>query len=196
MQRNAIRVLRPVMRSAVGLALMFAAVACERKPQPPLASAPGGTASAEGTFEGSWNAAGTRRTIPLGGDRKGSTINLRGTMLLTGPGRPGAGFQAEVIGMVDTQTGLVGRAVWTDEHGDQVYSELKGEGTKEHNRVQGTFLGGTGRFSGITGTYEFAWEFVIESEDGTLQGRAVGLRGCYRTNSSKEESGLGGGGKP
>ena len=39
-------------------------------------------------FEGSWNAAGTRRTIPLGADRQGSIVDLRGTMLLAGHGAP------------------------------------------------------------------------------------------------------------
>ena len=131
-------------------------------------------------FEGSWNAAGTRRTIPLGADRRGSTIDLRGTMLLAGPGRPGVGFRAEIIALVDSETGLVGRGVWTDEHGDQVYSELKGEGTKENNHIVGTILGGTGRFGGVSGAYEFSWQFVIESEDGSIQGRAVGLKGRYR----------------
>ena len=77
-------------------------------------------------FEGSWNAAGTRRTIPLGADRRGSIIDLRGTLLLTGPGRPGVGFRSEAIALVDSATGLQGRSVWTDEHGDQVYSRVEG----------------------------------------------------------------------
>ncbi len=132
-------------------------------------------------FEGSWNAAGSRHIIPLGADRRGSIIDLSGTMLLAGPGRPGVGFRSEVIALVDSQTGLVGRSVWTDEHGDQVFSELKGEGTAERNRLTGTFLGGTGRYAGATGSYEFSWQFVIESEDGSIQGRAVGLKGRVRT---------------
>jgi hypothetical protein len=28
-----------------------------------------------------------------------------------------------------------------------------------------------------TGSYEFSWEFVIEAEDGAIQGRAIGLKG-------------------
>jgi len=128
-------------------------------------------------FEGSWNAAGTRRTIPLGADRRGSIIDLRGSMLLVGPGRPGAGFRAELIALVDSDTGLTGRGVWTDENGDQVFSELKGEGTAANNRIAGTILGGTGRYAGATGSYEFSWRFVIQAEDGSVQGSAVGLKG-------------------
>jgi hypothetical protein len=165
---------------ARGLLLIAAAAsltvgACERETEPAPAAS---TDWRE--FAGSWNAAGTRRTIPLGAERTGSIIDLRGTMLLAGPGRPGVGFRAEVIALTDSEAGLVGRGVWTDERGDQVFSELMGEGTKEENHIVGTLLGGTGRFAGATGTFEFSWEYVIESEDGSVQGRAVDLKGRYR----------------
>src|SRR5215831_2516685 len=101
-----------ILVTAVALSLG----ACERRSQPPAAASAGWR-----EFEGSWNAAGTRHTIPLGPDRKGSVIDLRGTMLLAGEGRPGVGFRAEVIALIDSETGLVGRGVWTDEHGDEVY---------------------------------------------------------------------------
>jgi hypothetical protein len=101
-------------------------------------------------------------------------------MLLAGPGRPGVGFRAEVIALVDSATGLVGRSVWTDERGDQVFSDLKGEGTAAQNHMAGTILGGTGRYAGVTGSYEFSWRFVIETEDGSIQGSAVGLKGRFR----------------
>jgi len=131
-------------------------------------------------FSGSWNAAGSRRTISLGADRRGSIIDLRGTMLLAGTGRPGIGFRSEVIALVDSSTGLQGRSVWTDERGDQVFSELRGEGTATKNHITGTLLGGTGRYAGVTGSYEFSWQFVIEMEDGSIQGRAVELKGHFR----------------
>jgi hypothetical protein len=161
--------------SACAVALALAVASCDRKTEQSATASAG-----SGEFEGTWNAAGTRRTIPLGNDRKGSIIDLRGTMLLTGADRPDVGFRVDVIGLVDSETGLVGRGVWKDEHGDQVFSELKGEGTKEKNHIEGKVLGGTGRFVGVTGSYEFSWEYVIESEDGSIQGRTVGLRGHYQ----------------
>src|SRR5512143_734079 len=154
------------------LALVLAA--CEPAKEPPTVAAVTGEVR---EFAGSWNAAGSRRSIPLGADRKGSIIDLRGTMLLAGEGRPGVGFRSDVIALVDSETGLVGRSVWTDENGDQVFSDLKGEGTKDQNRITGTILGGTGRYAGATGSYEFSWKFVIESDDGSIQGSAVGLKG-------------------
>ena len=131
-------------------------------------------------FSGSWNAAGNRQTISLGADRRASVLRLSGTMLLAGPDRPGVGFRSEVLALSDSTTGLVGRSVWTDEHGDQVFGELQGEGTATHNHLKGTLLGGTGRFARVTGSYEFSWQFVMESEDGTVNGRAVELKGRVR----------------
>ena len=128
-------------------------------------------------FEGSWNAVGSRHTISLGEGRRGSIVDLKGSLLLAGPGRPGVGFQSEVIGLADSATGFQGRSVWTDEHGDQVFSELLGEGTAAKNRVTGTILSGTGRYAGVTGSYEFSWQWVMEGEDGAIQGRAVDLKG-------------------
>ena len=163
------------------LALAFGATACGRAPESP---GPGGVSGEWLEFQGSWNAAGTRRTLSLGEDRRGSILDLRGTMLLSGAGRPGTGFHSEVIGLADSATGLVGRSVWTDERGDQVFSELQGEGTAEKNHVKGTILGGTGRYAGATGSYEFSWQWVMEAEDGSIQGRAVDLKGRVRPGAA------------
>ena len=100
--------------------------------------------------------------------------------MLSGPSRPAVGFRAEAIVLNDSLTGLAGRAVWTDERGDQVFSELRGETTAAGNRLFGTFLGGSGRYAGATGSYEFSWRFLIEAEDGTVQGQSMGLKGRVR----------------
>jgi hypothetical protein len=156
------------------LGLAFAAVACGQAAESPRpAAAPGQSLE----FVGSWNAAGSRHTISLGENRLGSIVDLRGTMLLAGPGRPGVGFHSEVIGLVDSATGFQGRSVWTDEHGDQVFSELRGEGTAARNHVTGTVLSGTGRYAGVKGSYDFSWQWVMDGEEGTIHGRAVDLKG-------------------
>jgi hypothetical protein len=100
--------------------------------------------------------------------------------MLTGPLRPALGFRAEAIVLSDSATGLIGRAVWTDERGDQVFSELRGEPTATGNHLIGTFVGGSGRYRGATGSYEFSWRFLLETEDGTVQGQSAGLKGQVR----------------
>ena len=167
----------PRYRFLLGLA--FAAAACGPAKESPAAASGG-----EREFSGSWSGVGSRHTISLGADRFGSIVDLKGTMLLTGPGRPGVGFQSEVIGLTDSATGFQGRSVWTDERGDQVYSELRGEGTAAKNRIAGTILSGTGRYAGVTGSYEFSWQFVMEGEEGAVQGRAVDLKGRVQTSAA------------
>jgi hypothetical protein len=134
-------------------------------------------------FQGTWTAAGTRNVLPLNGDRQASIATFDGSLWLAGPSRPDLAFRSEAIVFTDTATGLIGRAVWTDEKGDQAISELRGEGTAKNNKIVGTFVGGTGRYSGATGTYEFSWRFVIENDDGVVQGQSMALHGRVRTDS-------------
>jgi hypothetical protein len=178
----------PPFRTLVLTGLLFA-TACGPARQTP-ASVPAGEDWHE--FEGTWTATGSRYTIGLGNDRRASTANLNGSLLLAGPSRPAVGFRAEAIVLNDSATGMVGRAVWTDERGDQVYSELRGEGTATSNKIFGTFLGGTGRYSGAAGKYEFSWRFVLEAEDGTVQGQSIGLKGQVQVGSPRVASNAGG----
>jgi len=174
----------PDARPAAARGLRFAAIAallllaaCSPKGAPPDARL---SSTQWHEFNGTWTAAGDRRRISLGGDRRASIADLEGTLLLAGATRPGAGFRAEAVVLNDSATGMIGRAVWTDERGDQMYSELRGEGTATGNRIYGTFVGGTGRYSGVTGSYAFTWRFVLEAEDGKVQGQSVGLEGRVR----------------
>ena len=170
------------------LAGLLALAACGPASSPPEAPAVAGDWR---EFEGTWTAVGSRHRIGLGGDRRASVANLTGSLLLTGPSRPAVGFRAEAIVFNDSATGMVGRAVWTDERGDQAFSELRGDGTATGNRVVGTFLGGTGRYSGMNGTFEFSWRFVLESDDGTVQGQSVGLKGRARAGPAPATPGTG-----
>jgi hypothetical protein len=144
-------------------------------------------------FQGTWTATGNRRTIPLGNERHAFIASYSGSLVLAGTSRPGVGFGAEAIVLNDSATGMVGRAVWTDERGDQLYSELKGEGTGTGSRVAGTFLGGTGRYAGATGTYEFSWQFLLGTGDGTVQGQSIGLKGRVHVGAPQARPG---GGEP
>jgi hypothetical protein len=122
-------------------------------------------------FEGTWTAAGTRRTLRLGADERAAIFELTGTVLLSGAQRPSVGF---------SRSGMQGRCVWTDERGEMVYSELKGEAVGSGNRIVGTFVGGTGRYAGLTGDYTFQWQYIIDAEDGAVSGRVVDFKGRAR----------------
>src|SRR5207302_5553711 len=72
-------------------------------------------------FEGTWTAEGSRTTMQLGSGRRASIVTYKGSLVLSGPSRPGVGFLSDAIVFNDTETGAVGRAVWTDEHGDKAF---------------------------------------------------------------------------
>lgn len=184
--RQSQRVTRPLVQvkralAATALAISLLGTSCVRGPQRrELLSS-----SAEWReFQGTWNAAGTRNTMRLGENRQASISNLTGSLLLSGRSRPAVGFRAEALVFADTLSGMTGRAVWTDEHGDQAFSELRGQGTRTDNKIFGSFTGGTGRYAGISGDYEFSWRFLLESEDGEIQGQSFGLLGRVRLEAT------------
>src|SRR5690242_16340203 len=159
----------------VGALLLMAACRQPNTPAPHAA-----TVGEWRTFEGTWTATGTRRTLRLGADDRAAIFELTGSVLLTGARRPAVGFRAQAIGFSDSRAGMQGRCIWTDERGDKVYSELKGEAVGSGNRIVGTFIGGTGRYVSITGDYSFQWQYVVDTEDGTVSGRVVDFKGRAR----------------
>jgi hypothetical protein len=178
-KRKSVRIHRNAIFKSVFVSLLFI-TACGRAPER-LASASSMNEWHE--FEGTWISAGSRSAMLLGPDRRVSILDLEGSLLLAGRSRPAVGFRAHAMVLSDSSSGMVGRAVWTDEHGDQAYSELRGEGSAADNKIVGTFLGGTGRYAGAEGTYEFSWRYVLETEDGTVQGQSIGLKGRVRVVS-------------
>jgi hypothetical protein len=162
-------------RVAFACALLLGACSSDAPP-----SAVAETAGGWHDFEGTWTATGTRSTLHLAGVRTASVATFEGSLMLSGAARPNVGFRAQAVVLTDSATGVTGRAVWTDERGDQVYSELRGEGTAAANRIVGTFQDGTGRYRGATGSYEFSWRFLVAAEDGVVQGQSQGLHGRVR----------------
>ncbi len=77
----------------------------------------------------------------MGPGRRVEAFRLGGSLMLTGEQRLGLGFRSDVIGLSDNQTGLQGRSVWTDERGDQVFSELSSATTGPGNVIQGRIVG-------------------------------------------------------
>src|SRR5262245_60202610 len=83
--------------------LLVLGSACSEQARGPEVSLPPGEWR---TFTGTWSASGTRQTLRLGPDHRASIVSLSGTLLLTGTRGLGIGFQAEVIGMSDSRTGV------------------------------------------------------------------------------------------
>jgi hypothetical protein len=162
----------PGLLHAIVTAAIIAAVTC--------AGHAAQSAGEERAFAGSWSATGTRQTIPTENEREAAVVMLSGAVVLARTGGLAAGFRGQVIGFDDSRGMAAGRAVWTDAAGNRVFSELRGEPMATGRRITGTITGGTGRYQGISGTYELTWQYVVRGEDDTVQGRAVDLRGTVR----------------
>jgi hypothetical protein len=137
------------------------------------------------TFEGTWSAAGSRRVVPTEDDRWAAVVELAGTIVVVNGEGLARGFLAEAIGFDDGRTVSVGRAVWTDDQGDRIYSRMEGEPLETGRRIVGTITGGTGRYAGLSGEYAFTWQYVTEAEAGRIQGRTKGLAGKVRFGKAR-----------
>ena len=59
-------------------------------------------------------------------------------------------------------------------------ARANGQAVGSGNHIVGTFVGGTGRYAGVTGDYSFQWQYVVDTEDGAVSGRVVDLKGRAR----------------
>lgn len=171
-----------INRRALPIVLLaLVALSCGGPAKGPEVAAPAGGWH---PFQGTGTATGHRQTLQMGPDRKVSIVDLTGSLLLVGEQRLGEGFRSEFIGYSDTRKGGVGWCVWTDSRGDQLFSSIRGGPIGTASRFTGTFLGGTGRYAGVTGEYGFEWQYVVEAEDGVIQGRIVSLAGRFRRDAT------------
>ena len=163
----------PLLAACLSLALALPAGATEGTP---------GTGS---PFTGTWSASGRRHV--LAGESVAVVAAMSGAVVLTTGEGLSRGFRGEAIGFDDGQGLSVGRAVWTDENGDRLFSRLKGESLATGRRFVGTITGGTGRYAGLEGEYSFTWQYVVaDAEDpDAIQGRAVTLSGRIRRAGGK-----------
>jgi hypothetical protein len=162
-----------VLAAALVAAAAIAAQAPVPAPQAPVAET-------WRAFEGTLSASGQRHTLPTETGRPAVTVHLSGAVTITAGEGLSRGFRGEVIGFDDGAGLTVLRGVWTDERGDRIFSQLKGETIASGRRISGEITGGTGRYAGISGEYSFDWQYVVEAEAGVISGRSIGLRGRYR----------------
>jgi hypothetical protein len=138
-------------------------------------------------FSGTWSAVGRRQTLRTETARAAAIVQLSGTLALSNAASSGlpVAFRAEAIGFDDGDRVGVGRAVWTDARGDVVFSVLNGERLETGRRVSGTITGGTGRYTGLTGEWALTWQFVVETDEGEVQGRAADVKGRFRRAATR-----------
>jgi hypothetical protein len=139
---------------------------------PPAAQAPSSYA-----FEGSWSGTGSMDVLPIGAGLRASTFRLSGSLVLTTHEGLERGYRCIIIGYDDGRGSTVGTCVWIDERGDKIFSDLKGRSVGTGQHFHGTFVGGSGRYVGLRGGYDFDWSYVIHAPDGTVQGLVENFKG-------------------
>ena len=131
-------------------------------------------------FTGTLTATGRRDTVPQEDGAVAVSTKWTGSLVITAGTGLRRGFRVEAIGFEDGQGRGVGRAVWTDDQGDRIFSRITGGYTSAGRRATATIAGGTGRYAGVTGDYTFEWKYVLPGEQGRVQARTVALTGTYR----------------
>jgi len=137
-----------------------------------------------GEFKGGWIANGTRTPFPFGDGRQVFTFTLSGHVnLKTALGKK-KDYWSECVGLADSATGLVGRCVWKDLAGPEIYLTLQSDQLQQGSKVTGTIVGGTGPLAGISGDLSFNWSSVISQTDAngimTVNGQTKNIDGRYR----------------
>ncbi len=161
-----------LLRAAL-IAAALAAIVLPARAQPPAAD---GWISFEGTLSG----VAQPQMLAMEEGRSAVIVRISGPVVLTsGKGLP-RGFLSEFIGFGDGRGNSMGAAVWTDDRGDRIFSDLKGSLTQAGRRLSGVVTGGTGRYAGLTGEWTLDWEYSIQGEEGTFQVRAVKFTGRVR----------------
>jgi hypothetical protein len=107
-----------------------------------------------------------------GGDREISVYeaNLIVTESVAGPMERMA---ARCVGLEDFDNKTLafqgrGSCVWQNAEGDQIFENYEDSGIGAITGT-GTLIGGTGKFAGITGGYDFQLEFVASPREGMIQ---------------------------
>ena len=180
------------LASGLGLAVLVGALAQASGGQPPEAApadggiaAPTATADAWHTFSGTLSAIGRRDTVPQEDGGVASTVRLTGSIVISAGTGLRRGFRVEAIGFEDGAGMGLGRAVWTDDRGDRIFSRMVGVPMEAGRRSAATITGGTGRYNGLGGTYTFTWQYVVPGEQGVIQARTLTLTGRFRQGTAR-----------
>jgi hypothetical protein len=141
-------------------------------------------AAESGEFKGSMIANGTRTSFPFGDGRQVFTFRLAGHVnLQTGLGKK-KDYWSECVGLADSVTGIVGRCVWKDLAGPEIYLTLQSDRLQQGSQVTGTIVGGTGLLAGISGDLWFNWSSVITLTEAegvvSVTGQTRNLTGHYQ----------------
>ncbi len=135
----------------------------------------------EGTLDAYWSVSGTVHILEREGEISAAAGRLTGTATIRTSQGPIPSFETDCVFFSTARKGGGGQCVWTGATGDQIYVDLSSQGPAGFGRARGVFAGGTGRFEGLTGSFEFEWNYSVgPGTDALLDGHSVQMRGRYK----------------
>jgi len=141
-------------------------------------------AADSGEFKGRWIANGTQTLFPFEKGRQVYTFKISGHVKLQSSIDKKKDYWSECVGLADSSTGIIGRCVWKELAGPEIYLTIQSDQLLQGSQVTGTIVGGTGHLAGISGDLSFNWSSVIvmKEADGTVAvtGETNNLGGRYR----------------
>lgn len=132
-------------------------------------------AATEGTFAARWSTSGSWEGFPVGGGRWVSIYKSTGSIMNESGEGPFHNMSSQCIGMGDSARDDNGHCVFTDADQDKIFDEWTYDGTSG----TGTIIGGTGKYAGIQGYYEYEWVSVPAAKEGTYQGYSARFEGNW-----------------
>jgi hypothetical protein len=141
-------------------------------------------AAESGEFKGTMIANGTRTPFSFGDVRQVFTFKVAGHVSLQTALGKKKDYWSECVGLSDSVSGVIGRCVWKDLAGPEIYLTLESDRLQQGSQVNGTIVGGTGYLAGISGELSFNWSAVTVQTDSegitNVTGQAKNLVGRYR----------------
>lgn len=143
-----------------------------------------GHAAESGDFKGSMIANGSRTPFDFANGRQVFTFKIAGHVNLQTSLSKTKDYWSECIGLADSVTGIIGRCVWKDLAGPEIYLTIQSDKLQQGGQVNGTIVGGSGHLAGISGALTFNWSSVTNLAEAegvvSVTGQTKNLSGTYR----------------
>jgi len=160
--------------SAIGIAIALLSAVTST----PRAQWPEGN---EGSFTGFWTVSGSVHVLERGDKVVATAGRLTGTVVGNTSQGTIPSFETDCVVFSDTRDKGIARCTWTGATGDQIYVDVTSDGPAGFGRARGEFVGGSGRFQGMTGGFQFEWNYSLgHGSDATLEGHTLEMSGRYR----------------
>ena len=134
-----------------------------------------------GEFRGQWSVTGEQQSMAFIDGREITLTRYRGEVNIQESDGLGSAFFSQCLSFGDTGKGGSSRCQWVDSRDERIYIEITSRVVESKTLVRGTFVGGTGKYDGIAGSFELeAWIYAASNkEEREVTAYTDNLRGSW-----------------